>query len=94
MEELCCQLSENVSTLVGFLDKEGRPLRSFQRDAPATTLPPDAPEEVKRARQVIIDASMRLHQLALGPSEYLPNLATGVQTARDHSQKFVDRMAD
>ena len=42
------------------------------------TLPPTAPQNVLTARQTIINSAAKLHQLAVGPNEYLSYLALHV----------------
>jgi hypothetical protein len=78
LETLAVNISANSATLSNFLRAGNLPQPSFKRDAPTTVLPLSAPDEIKAARQALIEASLRAFQLATGPSEYLPNLAMGV----------------
>ncbi|MCJ1439430.1 hypothetical protein MMC27_008824 [Xylographa pallens] len=52
---------------------------TFESDGPSAILPAGSPQNVQEARQKLIAASLELAQLAIGPSEFLPNLATGFQ---------------
>jgi 6-hydroxytryprostatin B O-methyltransferase len=78
LEEFADQIPANAKVISDFLRSNGLPLPSFERDAPTTTIPASAPSEVRAARQKLMEGALRTFQLALGPSEYLPNLAVGV----------------
>ena len=78
MEELSDQIAVNVSILSDFFRSQQYPEPTFDGHSPATTLPATAPERVRVARQTLIEAAAKISQLAIGPSEFLPNLAVGV----------------
>lgn len=78
MEKLSSIISANVSIVREYLHSSSYPEPSFDRESPSTTLPAAAPENIRVARQALIEASLKLQQLATGPSEFLPNLAVGV----------------
>jgi 6-hydroxytryprostatin B O-methyltransferase len=79
LNELASSISTNAQVLSTFLYSEGHPIPSFERDAAPKTVPASAPGEIQAAREALLDASMKMFQLASGPSEYLPNLAVHVR---------------
>lgn len=80
LQELADQVQQNARTITTFLRSHGHPSPSFERDAPTSTLPPSAPAEIRTARLALMGAALKAFQLAAGPSEYLPNLAVGVNS--------------
>jgi hypothetical protein len=78
LEELSWTITKNASIVSQYLGSNGLPQPSFNSDGPETVLPGDSPQAIQQARQKLIAASLELYQLAVGPSEFLPNLATGV----------------
>jgi 6-hydroxytryprostatin B O-methyltransferase len=79
LNEIASSISTNARVLSTFFHAEGHPIPSFERDAPPKTVPASAPGEIQVAREALLDASMKMFQLASGPSEYLPNLAVHVR---------------
>lgn len=79
LNELANSISTNAGLISTFLHSESHPIPSFQRDAATTAVPASAPGEIQAAREALLDASMKMFQLASGPSEYLPNLAVHVR---------------
>lgn len=79
LEELSWKITRNASVVSQHLASNGLPQPSLDREGPSTVLPNDSPQDIQRARQELISASLELFQLATGPSEFLPNLATGFQ---------------
>jgi 6-hydroxytryprostatin B O-methyltransferase len=79
LTELASSIATNAQVLSTFLQSEGHPMPSFERDAAPKTIPASAPSEIQAAREALLDASMKMFQLASGPSEYLPNLAVHVR---------------
>lgn len=78
LEALSSVISKNASVVSQYLHTNHLPQPSRESDGPSTILPSDAPQDVQQARQRLIAASLETLQLAIGPSEFLPNLATGV----------------
>lgn len=78
MEQLAQSLVKDITRVTDYLESTGYPAPSFDRDTPTVVLPDDASEETQAARERILDYSLRIFQLAAGPSEYLANLQTGV----------------
>ncbi|KAJ5345345.1 hypothetical protein N7452_003349 [Penicillium brevicompactum] len=79
LNELASSISSNARLVSTYLHSESHTIPSFDRDAASTAVPASAPGEIKAAREALLDASMRMFQLASGPSEYLPNLAVHYQ---------------
>ncbi|KAI1412622.1 sterigmatocystin 8-O-methyltransferase [Hypoxylon sp. FL1857] len=79
LEELAWQCTKNAVAVSQYLSTHNLPQPSHEPDGPSSTLPKDAPPNVKRARQVLMDSALQLFQLAAGPSEFIPNLAPGFQ---------------
>ena len=73
-------ITKNASIVSQYIDDNSLPQPSTSSDGPSTVLPSDSPEDIQRARQGLIAASLEMLQLAVGPSEFLPNLATGVRS--------------
>ncbi|KAF1963818.1 hypothetical protein CC80DRAFT_588143 [Byssothecium circinans] len=77
-EQLSSAISESAGILSGYLTTYHLPQPSFEADGPSVIVPVNAPPNVQLARQKPLAASLELFQLATGPSDFLPNLATGV----------------
>lgn len=84
--ELASSISSNAQILSTFLQSEGHSAPSFGRDAASTVVPATAPANVQVAREALLEASMKMFQLASGPKEYLPSLA--VQVSFPFSSRF------
>lgn len=78
LERLSLDITENASIVSGYLATNHLPQPSFEADGPSVIVPVNAPPNVQLARQKLLSASLELFQLATGPSDFLPNLATGV----------------
>lgn len=81
LEGLGVEITKHIQTLSDYLRAEKRTQPSFERDIPFRVLPTEAPAEVKLARELLMDHSVRLSQLASGPSEYLWRIVVGVSVA-------------
>ncbi|KAI8950854.1 S-adenosyl-L-methionine-dependent methyltransferase [Xylaria longipes] len=79
LEELSWLITKNASIVSEYLSAHDLPQPSFRADGPSSTLPKDSPRSILQARQNLMEASLKIFQLAIGPSEFLPNLATGFQ---------------
>jgi 6-hydroxytryprostatin B O-methyltransferase len=79
LEDLAKQVTDNSTKISIFLQDSGHRQPSFDRDAPTTFIPAKSPPEIRTARQHLLEASLKIFQLAVGPSEYIPNLALGVR---------------
>ena len=86
LEELSRTIAENASIVSQYLGANHLPQPSLNSDGPSTVVPSDSPQSIQQARQNLIAASLEILQLAIGPSEFLPNLATGVRLERSSLQ--------
>ncbi|KAK4233342.1 6-hydroxytryprostatin B O-methyltransferase [Achaetomium macrosporum] len=57
----------------------GSPAKAANAPSSVSRLPQDAPVDVRKARQSLMDTALQLFQLAACPSEFVPNLAPGYQ---------------
>lgn len=78
LEKLSWTITKNASIVSQHLHAHALPQPSFDRDGPSIVVPADSPHSVRKAQQRLISAAIEILQLAIGPSEFLPNLATGV----------------
>lgn len=78
LEELSQRITKNASIVSRYLAANHLPQPSSNSDGPRIILPTGSPANTQQARQDLIAASLEILQLAIGPSEFLPNLATGV----------------
>jgi hypothetical protein len=78
LERLSSAITESAGIVSGYLATNHLPQPSFEADGPSVIIPVNAPPNVQLARQKLLSASLELFQLATGPSDFLPNLATGV----------------
>ena len=81
LEELSWKITKNASVLSQHLAAQSLPQPSFESNGPSTVVSSDAPIHVRQAQQHLVAASLEILQLAIGPSGFLPNLATGVRHA-------------
>ncbi|KAL8938468.1 MAG: hypothetical protein Q9216_003881 [Gyalolechia sp. 2 TL-2023] len=79
LDELSRKITKNASIVSQYLGANHLPQPSSNSDGPRAILPTGSPEGTQQARQDLIAASLEMLQLAIGPSEFLPNLATGFQ---------------
>lgn len=86
LEELSWTITKNASIVSQFLGANHIPQPSLNHDGPSTVVPGGSPQSIHEARQNLIAASLEILQLAIGPSEFLPNLATGVRLERSSLQ--------
>lgn len=89
LEELSWKITKHASVVSQYLASQNLPQPSKNSDGPSTTVPTDAPEYVRRSLQNLVGASLEMSQLALGPSEFVPNLATGVRLALAFSREIL-----
>lgn len=78
LELLVQDLNEQTRTLTGYFRANAFPDPSFDRHGPITTLPAQAPEEMRIAREKLLDNALQIFQLISGPAEYLPNVIASV----------------
>ena len=63
--ELAVSVQQNTAKIDEYLQRKGLPCPSFDEDGPVDFGIED--EEVKKAREVALEASLELHELLLGP---------------------------
>ena len=86
LEELSWTITKNASIVSHYLGQNNIPQPSLNSDGSSTVVPSGSPQSIQQARQNLIAASLEILQLAIGPSEFLPNLATGVRLERSSLQ--------
>ncbi|KAK7751322.1 hypothetical protein SLS62_006728 [Diatrype stigma] len=69
--ELSSRIAANTTKLDNYLTSKNLPSPSFDVEGPRDTLVPKDETEVEAARVAIIDDTMELRRLVLGPREYL-----------------------
>ncbi|KAF3403574.1 O-methyltransferase bik3 [Penicillium rolfsii] len=88
LSELASSISSNAQIVSKFLQSEGHSAPSFEGDAASTVVPATAPTNVQVAREALLEASMKMFQLASGPREYLPNLAVHFPDSTKPSSQY------
>ena len=86
LEALSLTIANNASIVSNYLESYQLAQPSFDSDGPCTVVPSDSPPNIQQARQNLIAAAQEMVQLATGPNEFLPNLATGVRFERPHHE--------
>jgi hypothetical protein len=80
LSELAATISANTAKIENYLRSHDLKSPSFDVDAPTGSLVPSDAPELETARSELIDATLMLHDLILGPKEYLMKYT--VSTAR------------
>lgn len=71
ISELAKIISVNTAKVNDYLSSQGLQSPAFHVDAPSRSLIPGDAHEIETAREAVIDATMSLHDLMLGPKEHL-----------------------
>ncbi|KAK4235625.1 sterigmatocystin 8-O-methyltransferase [Achaetomium macrosporum] len=79
LETLSWKITKHAAVVSQYLAAHELPQPSAERDGPVTVVPDNAPAHVRQSLEQLAAASLEMTQLALGPSEYVANLATGLQ---------------
>ncbi|GAM33863.1 hypothetical protein TCE0_013f01071 [Talaromyces pinophilus] len=79
LEELSSSITDNARIVSQYLASQNLPQPSSRSDGPSTVLPKGSPQSIQEARENLIANSLEILHLAIGPSEFLPHLATGFQ---------------
>lgn len=79
LERLSWTITKNASIVSQYLGTNHIPQPSLDCNGPSIVVPSESPHNIQQARQNLLAAILELWQLATGPSEFLPNLATGVR---------------
>ena len=69
--ELASFISTNTAKVNNYLSSEKLPTPSFDVDGPSKSLIPPEAAEIEAARSAVIDATLKLHNLMLGPRDFL-----------------------
>ncbi|KAH7060545.1 S-adenosyl-L-methionine-dependent methyltransferase [Macrophomina phaseolina] len=75
MESLAEGIAVDAHTISHALSELGHAQPSFQSHGPKSCLPPNPSPEVEFARARLMDASLKIFQLAAGPNQYLTHLS-------------------
>lgn len=68
---LAAIISDNTSKINAYLIEKGIPLPSFDVDGPTECLIPTEAEDIHAARVAVVDATLKLRRLTLGPRDHL-----------------------
>ncbi|CAI7591567.1 unnamed protein product [Penicillium glandicola] len=79
LDTLSSTITENARIVSEYLTAHDLPQPSCYSDGPSIIVPTGSPPSIQQAREKLVAASLEIAQLAIGPSEFLPNLATGFQ---------------
>ena len=85
LEQLSDVIGDNARTVSQYLASQNLPQPSSRSDGPSVVVPKDSPQSVHEARQKLIAASLEMLQLALGPGDFVPHLATEVGSCQKNS---------
>ena len=76
--KLAQSIAQNTAIVNDFLLSKGIPPPSFDVDAPSESpVPQDTPPGIEAARVAVVDATLELHDLMLGPRDYLMSYTVG-----------------
>ncbi|KAI7788544.1 O-methyltransferase [Diaporthe eres] len=87
LEDLANVILASAKTVKSFLSDNKIPAPSFSVGAPSTF--PECPQDVRDARNQLLDASKKLHQLALGPIDHLIDYSCSSGTNQDITQRML-----
>lgn len=71
INELAQRIATNTARIDEYLNAQGLPQPSFAIDAPLKSIIPENEVEVAKARLEVLNDTLELHRLLLGPREYL-----------------------
>ncbi|KAI1303809.1 hypothetical protein F5Y03DRAFT_407129 [Xylaria venustula] len=69
--ELSARIAANTTEINNFLFSQRLPTPSFDPDAPLSLFHPNTDDRILAARKAVIQDTLELHDLMLGPREYL-----------------------
>lgn len=75
IKDLALIISKNTAVVEQYLSLNDLPHPSFGVDAPGGSLVPRDDVDIEAARLAVIEATSKLHDLMLGPREYLQSFA-------------------
>src|SRR5437762_10564195 len=79
LESLAEQICSAAKAITVYCQSNDHPHPSFDGDSTIETLPSSAPQDILSARQTIVEAALKIQQLATEPNQYLPCLAVHVR---------------
>jgi 6-hydroxytryprostatin B O-methyltransferase len=78
LETLASQICSSAKAVSAYCQINGHPQPSFGKEHTADILPASAPDSIRIANQTLVEAALKIQQLATEPSQYLPRLAVNV----------------
>ena len=69
--ELASIIAINTAKIESYYALYNPPRPSFDVNAPSKSLIPSEEVEIEKARQALLDATLNLHNLVLGPRDYI-----------------------
>lgn len=78
LEELSWTITKNAGVVSKYLHAHSLPQPSFESHGPSNILSSGIPQHIRQSLQHLVSASLELTQLVIGPSNFVPNLATNV----------------
>jgi 6-hydroxytryprostatin B O-methyltransferase len=79
LEQFAAQLHADAKEIVDFCKKNDHPNRSLEHVEPQNLLPVNAPGHVREVRQRLVEAAMKVIQLANDPDDFLQNFQVQVR---------------
>ncbi|KAJ4420448.1 hypothetical protein N0V82_004324 [Gnomoniopsis sp. IMI 355080] len=86
--ELSQRIAANTEKLNSYLVDNDIPQPSFSINAPLAATIPDAEIEIVAARQAIINDTLELHQMVLGPKDYLMSFSENLLVSQQAVARF------
>lgn len=91
--ELSQRIAANTTKVDDYYTSRGLPEPSFAVDAPLTSVIPESEVEVFKARQAVINDTLELRRLMLGPREHLSGFSVSSGIERDKPLRLTDEAA-
>lgn len=80
LEQLAEEISAAAKLLSAYSLVADAPPATFGPNSPAVIVAPNAPQNVLKAQEQLIQAAVKIQQLATEPSEYIPNIQVHVRS--------------
>ena len=90
--ELASSIASNTARINDFLASKSLPTPSFSQDGPSRSMIPQDAPEIEAARVEVIDDTLKLRNLILGPRDYLMSFTVSKRKSR-HSASSMSRAA-
>ena len=75
IKDLALSIAKNTAIVEQYLSSNRLPSPSFGIDAPSGSLIPRESADIEAARVAVVEATLKLRNLMLGPREYLQSFA-------------------